>query len=108
MTKDEYLDFCRSFAGAETDCPFRSKYEITIARHSGNQKWFAALMLVNGKYLVNLKCAPDEADFLRKIYTGITPGYHMNKVHWNSVYFDSDVPDDELMRMTLSSFNLTK
>ena len=58
--------------------------------------------------VVNLKCDPMEADFLRRVYEGVTPAYHMNKTHWNTVYFDSDVPDDEFIRMTEISFNLTR
>ena len=60
-----------------------------------------------GKWFANLKCDPLEADFLRKAFKGVVPAYHMNKVHWNTVYLDSDVPDEEIRRMTLSSFNLT-
>lgn len=30
----------------------------------------------------------------------------MNKVHWNSVYLDGDVPDDILKQMIDMSYNL--
>lgn len=40
-----------------------------------------------------LKCAPDKISALQNQYEGITPGWHMNKKHWISVYFHSDVPD---------------
>ena len=55
-----------------------------------------------------MKCEPMEADFLREAYEGVTPAYHMNKVHWNTVYLDSDVPEEEIYRMTMNSFELTK
>ena len=61
----------------------------------------------DGKTIVNMKCEPMEADFLRQAYEGVTPAYHMNKVHWNTVYLDSDVPDEEIFRMTMNSFELT-
>ena len=65
-------------------------------------------MDLDGKDIVNLKCDPMQADFLRGIYKGVVPAYHMNKTHWNTVYLDSDVPDEEIENMTLESFNLTE
>lgn len=40
----------------------------------------------------NLKCDPERAVELREAYEGISPGYHMSKVHWNTVSIHSDVP----------------
>ncbi len=37
---------------------------------------------------INLKCNPQKAMELREQYTQIEPGYHMNKKHWNTVYFE--------------------
>ena len=41
---------------------------------------------------MNLKCDPEQALDLRDQYEGITPGYHMNKKHWNTVLLDGSVP----------------
>lgn len=89
------------------DQPFGKTDPTTIARHMRTKKWFAALMEKDGKTWVNLKCDPFEAEFLRARYTGVTPGYHMNKRHWISVSFNSDVSDDALKAMTMESYNLT-
>ena len=107
MTEKEFLDFCGTIAAAVTDSPFDDS-DIVIVRHRDTRKWFGAVMKLNGKTIVNLKCEPMEADFLRNTYEGVIPGYHMNKVHWNSVFLESDVPDEEIIRMTMSSFELTK
>lgn len=107
MTKEEFLDFCRNLGGAELDSPFDEDFETVVARHSDNRKWFALVMEHKGKWIVNLKCEPMEADFLRRAFEGVTPAYHMNKTHWNTVYLDSDVPREEIERMTLASFELT-
>ena len=64
-------------------------------------------MEYRGKTVVNLKCEPMESDFLRSVFKGVIPAYHMNKVHWNTVFLESDVPDEEIERMTLTSFALT-
>lgn len=108
MTKEEYLEFCGNLGGAELDSPFSEDFESVVARHSVGRKWFALVMKLGEKWVVNLKCEPMEADFLRKIYEGVIPAYHMNKTHWNTVFLDSDVPREEIERMTLSSFELTE
>ncbi len=33
---------------------------------------------------INLKCDPVRALILRQDFPEITPGYHMNKQHWNT------------------------
>ena len=42
------------------------------------------------------KLEPEEGDFLRSQYEDIVPGYYMNKMHWNSVKPDGEVPDELL------------
>jgi len=107
VTKTEYLEFCGTITAAVCDKPFADDADSVVVRHRDTRKWFALVMEHEGKTLVNLKCEPMEADFLRGAYEGVIPAYHMNKVHWNSVYLDSDVPDEELRRMTMNSFFLT-
>ena len=107
MNRSEYLDFCRGIAGAKVDQPFEEDFVSTIARHADTGKWFAAVLEHDGRDFVNLKCDPIEAEFLRGAYAGIAPAYHMNKTHWITVYFESDVPDDLLRALTAASFRLT-
>lgn len=107
MTKDRYIEFCKSIIGAAVDQPFEDDFLTFIARHSDSRKWFAAIMELDNRAFVNLKCAPMQADFFRNVYEGVIPAYHMNKVHWNTVYLDSDVPDEVIEQMTLDSFELT-
>lgn len=107
MTKNEYLEFCRTITAAVSDTPFEDDAESVVIRHRDTRKWFALIMNLNGKDIVNLKCEPMEADFLRNAYKGVIPAYHMNKIHWNTVFLESDVPDEEIKRMTENSFELT-
>ncbi len=107
MTREEYLDFCRTLPLTEIDQPFDEDFDTYVARHSDNRKWYALVLTVNGRLAVNMKCDPMEADFLRSAFEGVIPAYHMNKVHWNTVFLDSDVPDDEIFRMTENSYSLT-
>ena len=57
-------------------------------------------------YWLNLKSAPQEAIMLRDIFPSVIPGYHMSKVHWNTVKLDGSVPQGEIQRMMDNSFNL--
>ena len=66
-----------------------------IRYHIGG-KMFAAVCLddATGKPVyITCKLDPAEGEFLRKQYEDIIPGYYMNKVHWNSVKADGNVPD---------------
>jgi predicted DNA-binding protein (MmcQ/YjbR family) len=43
---------------------------------------------------------------LRDRYAGITPGYHLNKRHWNTVTLDGSVPEDEVRELIDHSYDL--
>ncbi len=107
MTKSEIIEYALTFSGASYDSPFEDDADTVVLRHADTGKWFGIIMLHGGKYILNLKCEPMHSDFLRQVYNGVTPAYHMNKVHWNTVYLDSDVPDDEIKNMIGESFALT-
>jgi predicted DNA-binding protein (MmcQ/YjbR family) len=53
---------------------------------------------------VSLKCDPVLALELREEYSAVTPGYHLNKTHWNTVALDGTVPDHELKQMISHSY----
>ena len=55
---------------------------------------------------MNLKCDPQEAIMIRDIFPSVIPGYHMSKVHWNTVKLDGSVPKGEIQRMMDNSFDL--
>ena len=55
---------------------------------------------------LNLKCDPELAIELREKYEGVTPGYHMNKTHWNTVILDGSIPPGEIERMIDRSYAL--
>lgn len=55
---------------------------------------------------INLKCDPERAVELRERYSGIQPGYHMSKVHWNTVALRSDVEDRLIYDLIDHSYEL--
>lgn len=68
-----------------------------IRYHIGS-KMFAAVLLDHDDrpYYINLKLNPAEGELMRKQYPDVIPGYYSNKLHWNSVKPDGDIPDDLL------------
>jgi predicted DNA-binding protein (MmcQ/YjbR family) len=87
---------------AVEDYPFGTEAAVFKVRN----KMFGLLMQANGEARINLKCDPDEALALRDIFPAVTPGYHMNKKHWNTVLLDGSVPDGEIERMIDNSYLL--
>jgi predicted DNA-binding protein (MmcQ/YjbR family) len=55
---------------------------------------------------VNLKTDPEKAIELRERYDSVTPGYHMNKKHWNTVQMDGSIPDREFRKWIDDSYHL--
>ena len=111
MTRQEIIEFCLAFHEAYEDYPFDNIAEPgkwTVMRHRANKKSFAILFERNGKLCVNLKSDPLDAEFLRQVFRDVTPGYHMNKAHWNTVSLGGDVPDAELKQMIGLSYDLIK
>jgi len=54
----------------------------------------------------SLKCDPEKAIALREEYTEVTPAWHMNKKHWNSVSFEGDLSDKQIEEWIVDSYNL--
>ena len=54
----------------------------------------------------NVKCEPERAISLREEYEEVQPGYHMNKTHWNTVYINGRLSDQQLKEMIDHSYNL--
>ena len=55
---------------------------------------------------ITLKCDPDDALALRKQYDAITPGYHTDKKHWNTLVLDGSLPDDLVRELIDHSYDL--
>ena len=55
---------------------------------------------------INIKCEPEKAVELRERYSAVTPGYHMNKLHWNTVLFDNSIPDKLILTWIDDSYDL--
>ncbi len=55
---------------------------------------------------IALKCDPEHALELRELYPQVRPGYHMSKVHWNTVLPEAGLPDALLQKWIDDSYHL--
>jgi len=92
--------YCISKENVDESFPFDN--DSLVLKVSG--KIFAILSL-EPPYFINLKCEPEKAIELREEFEFVKPGYHMNKKHWNSVYFES-APVDFLNELIDHSYDL--
>lgn len=94
--------YCLAKREATEGFPFGE--EVLVFKVAG--KMFALVALDDVPPRVNLKCAPERSEELRATYAGITPGYHMDKRHWNTVRLDGSVPTAEIARLVDHSYDL--
>ncbi len=102
MNIEAFRDYCLNKKGVEETFPFD---EVTLVFKVMN-KMFALTGLDSEEFKVNLKCDPDRAMELREEYEEIQPGWHMSKVHWNTVSFEGDLDDDFLIELIDHSYDL--
>lgn len=69
-------------------------------------KMFALLAWRETPLRITLKCRPVQALALRERYAAVTPGYYMNKQHWNTVVLDGTIPAEEFGAMIEESYTL--
>ena len=99
---DQVIDECLAKPGAVETYPFGE--EVAVFTVAG--KMFALLLLSAEPRHLTLKCDPLLSVALRERYPAVTPGYHTNKRHWNTVVLDGSVPDDELEEFIDHSYGL--
>lgn len=81
------------------------RYSRNVLCFYVGDKWFC-FVNVEAFDFCCLKCDPDDSLELQACYMGIRPGWHMNKKHWISVYFDSDVPDEKIRELVRNSYRI--
>ena len=102
MDIESFRMYCLEKKGASEDAPFGP--DTLVFRVMG--KIFALTNLSQEAFRVNLKCDPDRAVELREAHSDIIPGYHMNKKHWNTVYFENGLPNQLLCELIDHSYEL--
>lgn len=92
MKYDFIDDFLLSKKGVTKD--FQADWNWI--RYKVDDKMFVAICLDDNDkpVYITLKLNPIDGEFFRNNYEDIIPGYYMNKIHWNSIKADGNVPDD--------------
>jgi predicted DNA-binding protein (MmcQ/YjbR family) len=93
MDIEAFREFCLLKKGVTEEFPFDE--HVLAFKVLG--KIFALTNLNNEEFTVNLKCNPERAVELRDEFNDIQPGFHMNKKHWNTVFFEASL-DDKMLR----------
>ncbi|WP_010182704.1 MmcQ/YjbR family DNA-binding protein [Aquimarina agarilytica] len=102
MDIETYRNYCLNKKGVSESFPFD---EAVLVFKVLNKVF--ALGNINSRPLkINLKCDPEKAITYREHYPEITPGYHMNKKHWNTVDFQGSIPDKILYQLVDHSYDL--
>ncbi len=102
MDYERLHNYLKSKPGAVVDFPFD---QVTLVIKVGG-KMFALISLNEQPLRMNLKCNPGKAQALRDCFPSISPGYHMNKRHWNTLILDGTLPEDLILSLVDDSYAL--
>ena len=105
MNLDYFYDYCLSKKGVTEHFPFNE--DALVLKIGGKMFLLSSLSSwENGSPQVNLKCDPVRAQELRAEYDGVQPGYHMSKIHWNTIRINEDVSDTLVKELIDHSYEL--
>jgi predicted DNA-binding protein (MmcQ/YjbR family) len=105
MNLENLYQYCLSKNGATEHFPFDNDALVFKV----GEKMFALTSLSgfeNEKPTINVKCNPERALLLRAEYEDVQPGYHMSKVHWNTININRGVADTMIFELIDDSFSL--
>lgn len=69
-------------------------------------KMFLLLPLNETLLAFNAKNTPEKSIELREQFTNIQPGFHMNKLHWNTILVNDEIPTQLIYELIDDSYNL--
>ncbi len=101
MNIEELRTYCLSLKGVTEDFPFD---ESTLVFKVVGKMF--CLTHLEGDLSINVKNEPEKNIELREEYPAIKPGYHMSKVHWNTIEIDGSIPDDFIKNLIDESYDL--
>lgn len=104
-TRKKIIEYGLSFPDTYTDTPFHD-HNWQLVRYKENNKAFLWTYEKDGFLNLNVKVDPEKAFFWRKIYRSVIPGYHQNKMHWNTIILDGTIPERDVEIMIAESYDL--
>jgi predicted DNA-binding protein (MmcQ/YjbR family) len=104
MNPESLRTYCLTKPGVTESFPFD---EATLVFKVGG-KMFVLLHTESQPTTINLKCDPERAVQIREEYSAVTPGFHMNKTHWNTITLDGSVRQADIHDWIDHSYELVK
>jgi len=101
MDIETVRNYCNSLPGVTECFPFD---EVTLVFKVDNKMFL--LLNLEPPFSMNVKCDPEKAITLREQYSWVLPGYHMNKVHWNTVMLEEASNKKLVEQWIKDSYNL--
>ncbi|PID93286.1 MAG: MmcQ-like protein [Bacteroidetes bacterium] len=101
MNIEEFRDYCLAKPAASESFPFDDN--VLVFKVMGK---IFALTSMQGDFSINLKCDPERALRIRMRYPAISPGFHMNKKHWNTILVDGSLDDSFIRALIDHSYDL--
>lgn len=102
MNADDIREHCLKKENVEECFPFD---EDTLV-FKVNGKMFLLVSLTDIPLQFNVKCDPEKAIALREEYEQVQPGYHMSKVHWNTIIAEGPMSRRQLLEQIDHSYEL--
>jgi predicted DNA-binding protein (MmcQ/YjbR family) len=101
MNIEDLRNYCMAKKGVTEHFPFDDK----VLAFKVLNKIFVLANIENFDRF-NAKCNPERALELREMYQAVEPGYHMSKIHWNSVFVNRDLPPKLAFELIDHSYDL--
>jgi predicted DNA-binding protein (MmcQ/YjbR family) len=101
MNIESFRTYCLEKNGVTEEFPFDAN--TLVFKVMGKMFALADVDLFES---INLKCDPERSMELRERFSGIEPGFHMNKRHWNTVSMDGSISDKLLTELIDHSYDL--
>lgn len=97
MDIEQIRAYCLTKSAVTEEFPFNN--DTLVFKVLG--KMFALLSLKRwevGAAAINLKADPEYSEVLRTDFSAISPGYHMSKKHWNTVFLNDGTIKPKLIK----------
>jgi predicted DNA-binding protein (MmcQ/YjbR family) len=104
MNLESLRTYALSFKGVTESFPFDT--DTLVFKVGG--KMFLLTSVTSIPLQFNVKCDPEKAIELRERFQAVTPGFHMNKQHWNTIYNEMDASDMQMKEWIKDSYELIK
>lgn len=101
MDLDQFRKYCMEKKAVTEETPFGP--DTLVYKVAGK---IFAITGFEKPMRANLKCDPERAMELREEYEEVLPGYHMNKIHWNTVISKGRMGDKLLKELLDHSYEL--